>query len=156
MVLVIFKLQHRTICSCSNYLKYMENFDYRSILVDTGALCSGAMLKTTIIIILSKILITMIPSCAETVEQCPTAGELLVPGGKASRANLEPCPSGCFWIRIQQNLLLFFSYLNSLLFSLLFNRMLPFCWLVLLRGGDGVRPVCHGSCGLPLRLDKYM
>ena len=23
------------ICSCSNYLKYMENFDYRSILVDS-------------------------------------------------------------------------------------------------------------------------
>ena len=36
------------------------------------------------------------------------------------------------------------------------NRMLPFCWMVLLRGGDGIWPVCHGSCGLPLRLDKYM
>merc|ERR1719167_278169 len=35
-------------------------------------------------------------SCAETAEQCPTAGEqLMKPGGKASRANLEPCPSGC-------------------------------------------------------------
>ena len=68
-------------------------------------------------LIMTNVLITMIPSCAETVEQCPTAGELLVPGGKASRANLEPCPSGCFWIRIQENLLLFFSYFNSLLFS---------------------------------------
>ena len=47
-------------------------------------------------LIMTNVLITMVPSCAETVEQCPTAGELLVPGGKASRANLEPCPSGCF------------------------------------------------------------
>ena len=56
------------------------------------------MLKTMIImmLIITNVLITMIHSCAETVEQCPTAGELLVPGGKASRANLEPCPSGCF------------------------------------------------------------
>ena len=35
-----------------------------------------------------------ISSCAETAEQCPTAGQQLSPGGKASRANLEPCPSG--------------------------------------------------------------
>ena len=26
------------ICSCSNYLKYMEIFDYRSILVDSGSI----------------------------------------------------------------------------------------------------------------------
>ena len=26
------------ICSCSNYLKYMENFDYQSILVDSGSI----------------------------------------------------------------------------------------------------------------------
>ena len=35
-----------------------------------------------------------ISSCAETAEQCPTAGQQLSPSGKASRANLEPCPSG--------------------------------------------------------------
>ena len=35
---VIFKLYFRIICSCSNYLKYMGNFDYRSILVDSGSI----------------------------------------------------------------------------------------------------------------------
>ena len=54
------------------------------------------LLWSIMMLILANALITMIPSCAETVEQCPTAGELLVPGGKASRANLEPCPSGLF------------------------------------------------------------
>merc|ERR1712037_764349 len=40
-------------------------------------------------------------SCAETAEQCPTVEQQLIPGGnlypggKASRANLEPCPSCC-------------------------------------------------------------
>ena len=31
-------------CSCSNYLKYMENFDYWSILVDSGSIvhCGGS------------------------------------------------------------------------------------------------------------------
>ena len=38
MVFVIFKLQFRIICSCSNYLKYMENLDYRSILIDSGTI----------------------------------------------------------------------------------------------------------------------
>ena len=31
LVFVIFKLQFRIICSCSNYLKYMGNFDHWSI-----------------------------------------------------------------------------------------------------------------------------
>ena len=41
LVFVIFKLYFRIICSCSNYLKYMKNFEYWRILVDSGALCSG-------------------------------------------------------------------------------------------------------------------
>ena len=32
------QLQFRIICSCSNYLNYMESFDYRSILVDSGSI----------------------------------------------------------------------------------------------------------------------
>ena len=36
LVFVIFKF--RIICSCSNFLKYMENFEYRSILVDSGSI----------------------------------------------------------------------------------------------------------------------
>ena len=38
LVFVIFKLEFRIICSCSNFLKYMENFEYRSILVDSGSI----------------------------------------------------------------------------------------------------------------------
>ena len=35
---VIFKLLFWIICSCSNCPKYMENFDYGSILVDSGTI----------------------------------------------------------------------------------------------------------------------
>ena len=48
LVFVIFKLLFWIICSCSNYLKYMENFDYWSILVDSGSIvqCKGTREKT--------------------------------------------------------------------------------------------------------------
>ena len=42
---VIVKLLFRTICSCSNFLIYMENFDYRSILNDSRTIvhCASIM-----------------------------------------------------------------------------------------------------------------
>ena len=45
LVFVIFKLLFRIICSCSNYLKYMENSDYQRILVDSGSIVHCKSIK---------------------------------------------------------------------------------------------------------------
>ena len=48
ILVFFFALSFRIICSCSNYLKYMKNFDYKSILVDSGSIvqCKGTREKT--------------------------------------------------------------------------------------------------------------
>ena len=80
------------------------------------------------------------------------------PGGKASRANLEPCPSGfvvivamimmvmiivkvMIMVMVMTNIT---SKIITLNLPLNTQRLLPICWLVLLWRGNGLRLVCDG------------